>query len=278
MRAQSQPPSPPDCLSDSPRMSLSPPNDPAPTPDFLLVLPAYRELERLPRYLSALTGALSKAPWKTEILVVDDGSPPREQEALSGQVKVGTSGRCRVLPLLALERNSLKGDAILEGWRSRPARWLAFADSDGAASAGEVVRVLGQIAAGDTTEGSAYFAVRHGRGSPGTGRTAARRLLGRIFSWLAGLALRVRPIDFQCGFKVIPGKVLPRIEDRLEGRGLCFDLALFLELGAEGVPVVPVPIEWNEMPGGKISAWRNGPGMIAGLWNLATRKAAAKRN
>jgi glycosyltransferase involved in cell wall biosynthesis len=244
--------------------------------DVLLVLPAYRELNRLPRYLSSLTSALSTAPWKTEILVVDDGSPDGEQEALSRQLRPGTSGTCRVLPLMRLARNRLKGDAILEGWRSRPAKWLAFADSDGATDAGEVLRVLAEIGAGDPSAACAYFGVRQVSGPRASHRSATRRLLSSAFSRLAGIALGARPIDFQCGFKVIPGQVLARIEGNLENRGLCFDLALFLSLRSEAVPVNPVPVAWNEVPDGRISPWRNGPGMVAGLWSLAVRGPGAR--
>ncbi len=236
----------------------------------MLVLPAYRELERLPRYLSSLTQALSGAPWRTDVVVVDDGSPAAEQEALLALVRPALHGNCRVAAPILLGRNRLKGDAILEGWRSGPARWLAFADSDGAASAAEVLRVLGGIPRGDAPP-AAYFAVRRGNGPGGSRRTATRRLLGRVFSRLAGLVLGVRPIDFQCGFKVIPGSVLPRIADGIQGRGLCFDLALFVALRREGVAVREVAIQWNEMPGGTISPWRNGPGMIAGLLSIAVR-------
>ena len=250
-------------------MPPPPANEPHRCPDVLLVLPAFRELQRLPQYLLALTGALAEAPFTSELLVVDDGSPAHEQRALRAEVGDRQVGKCRVLPPLLLPRNRLKGDAILEGWRSRPALWLAFADSDGATSASEVRRVLGEVIDEDRSQQAAHFAVRQGHGPFGVRRTPLRRILSGIFSRLAGVSLRTAPMDFQCGFKIVPGKVLPAIAPSLEDRGLCFDLALFLALRSEGVLVRPVPIDWSDQPGGKVTLWRNGPGMVAGLWTLS---------
>ncbi len=258
------------------RMPPSPDSSPTTPADFLLVLPAYRELNRLPRFLDSLTKALAPAPWATEILVVDDGSPGDEQKALAALIVPVRDGHCQVLAPRLLAHNRLKGDAILEGWRSRPARWLAFADADGAAGAEEVLRVFGDINSRDPSGASAYFADRHGPGKSANRRTPSRRFLSSLFSALAGFALRVPPIDFQCGFKVVPGSVLPRIADRLEGRGLCFDLALFVALRSEGVPVRQFPVTWRDQPEGKVSPWRNGPAMLAGLWKLAVRGAKPK--
>ena len=250
-------------------MPSQPPNEPQRIPDFLLVLPAFREQRRLPPYLATLVEALARAPFTTEVLVVDDGSPAGEQQALLAAVQVQRTGNCEVLNPLLLTKNGLKGDAILAGWRSRHAAWLAFADAAGATSAAEVRRVLGEINTSDPALLQAYFAVRETRGPARVRRTAVRRILSMLFSRLAGIALHTEPMDFQCGFKVIPGGFFPAAADSLRDRGLCFDLALFMALRSAGVRVRPVPIGWTDQPGGRVSPWRNGPGLIAGLWSLS---------
>jgi glycosyltransferase involved in cell wall biosynthesis len=250
-------------------MPHEPPNGAPSRPEFLLVLPAFRELRRLPPYLAALSEALAGAPFATEVLVVDDGSPRDEQEALRAAIEARTVGACTVLPLLVLAENRRKGDAILEGWRSRPAAWLAFADADGATAASEVRRVFGEIADADPGRQGAHFGVRNARGQTGVRRTALRWVLGALYRRMAALALRAEPMDFQCGFKVVPGALVTPMADALQGRGFCFDLALFLALRSREVPIHRVPIRWADQPGGSFSPWRNGPGLIAGLWNLA---------
>ena len=244
--------------------------------DFLLVIPAYRELKRLPSYLAALSEALAGAPWTTAILVVDDGSPPAERRALFDQIKPGLKGRCQVLAPRHLEKNHLKGDAIIEGWKSHSSRWMAYADADGATSAVEVLRVFSRIFAEDPSSTTAYFGSRYGAPLHGK-RTFVRRSLSRAFSILTGWLLRVPSIDIQCGFKVVPGQALSGKADQLTGRGLCFDVALYLLLRAARVPVRPVPIDWIDQPGGKVSALRNGPGMLSGLLRLAVGGVAPRQ-
>ncbi len=240
-----------------------------PMPDFLLVLPSFRESARLPRYLSALVEALAPAPFSTEVLVVDDGSPPSEQRALSAAVVPRQQGSCTLLPALLRSTNGRKGDAILEGWRSRRARWLAFADADGATGADEVRRVLGEVHEGDPEGRSAHFAVRATAGPLRVVRSPARRIASRAFSLLASLALHTSPMDFQCGFKIVPSPAFSRVDRGLDGRGFCFDPALLLALRKAAIPVLTVPIRWSDQPGGSVSAWRNGPAMVLGLLRLS---------
>ncbi len=139
---------------------------------FLLVIPAYREARRLPPFLRELRSTLADFAPGVDILVVDDGSPPADWQALrtvlaaelgapptpppattpaaapASTPTTAPAGRCRLLPPLRLEENTCKGGAILAGWRQPgPARWLAFVDADGAVSAREVRRLFTTISA-----------------------------------------------------------------------------------------------------------------------------------
>ncbi len=258
-------------------MSPPSPNSTQEIPEFLLVLPSYRDADRLPPYLASLVQALESAPFRTDILVVDDGSPAGDQSELCAACFPGQRGNCRVLAPLLLPKNGKKGDAILEGWRSTPALWKAFADADGSTNASEVRRVLGEIRDRDPAQAASYFAVRARSGPLRVRRTWSKLALSRMFSTLAGLALHAPAIDFQCGFKVIPGRALPELERQVGGCGFCFDPALYLALRSAGIAVNTLPIAWSDQPGGKVSAWRNGPGMLAGLAKLAARRLGPQR-
>ena len=57
-----------------------------PLPLFHLVIPCYEESKRLPSYLSELASMLKTKEYRTNILVVDDGSSEAERNKLCDMV------------------------------------------------------------------------------------------------------------------------------------------------------------------------------------------------
>lgn len=235
-----------------------------------LIVPAFREAGRLPPFLAELRGQLAAAAYTTEILVVDDGSPAAEQQALLAAVRAGTSGSCTVRAPLLLPRNTRKGGAIVAGWRAAGGRWRAFVDADGAVPAAEVRRVLGAVVArGDAAV--ATFAVRRRRGAQPVHRRRSRIVAGWLFARLAAVVAGVRVNDTQCGFKIVPAAAWDRIEARIAGSGFCFDVELLGALHRAGVRIEEEPIAWRERSGGHVRLWRDGGGMLRELWRLRRR-------
>ena len=109
----------------------------------LLVIPCFRESERLPKFLPALVRAVEASGLDVRIRAVDDGSGAVEQAWLRDYV-AGLAGQHGCLdPAQLNERNTGKGGAVYSGWeRAEGAAVLAFVDADGAVPPEEVVRVL----------------------------------------------------------------------------------------------------------------------------------------
>jgi len=236
----------------------------------LLVIPAYRETERLPPYLQELTGVLSQAGFSTVILVVDDGSPVEEQQALKCLVLAGVVGACEVLPPLLLTRNQGKGAAIFAGWsKGIKADWLAFVDADGALPASEVLRLL-RLAIGEV-ELSVLCGSRIGKLQRLVRRRWNRLLLGRLFAWFIRHLLHLEVNDSQCGFKLLPLAWFRLVEAQLHERGYCFDLELLLALRQRGFRMVEIPVDWQDQPGGKVRPLRDGVRMLFQAYRLRKR-------
>ena len=112
----------------------------------LLVVPAFCESQRLPRFLPDLCGAVAAmdgAP--VQIMVVDDGSGTAEQKFLIDLVAELRESHTFLMEPLILEENRGKGGAVYAGWDASEGGGfskLGFVDADGAVSASEVVRVL----------------------------------------------------------------------------------------------------------------------------------------
>jgi len=239
--------------------------------DFLLVIPAHREHLRLPPFLGELTRALSKAPFTTEVRVVDDGSPEGEWQALRKAMEAlrrEAGGSCRLAEPLRHPQRRGKGAAILTGWRLSPAAyWVAFIDADGAIPASEAVRLLGLALAGDVGT-PALFAVRAGTVRRRAGRRAAALLFAAAVRLLFG---RLSPAgDTQCGFKIVPATFWTRLDPLLRERGFCFDVELYLACRRLALPMKEVSIAWAEQSG-RFSPFHAAPWVLADLLKLRGR-------
>jgi glycosyltransferase involved in cell wall biosynthesis len=239
--------------------------------DVLLVVPAWREFHRLPPYLKELMSALSGARFPSRILVVDDGSPPDEQQRLLGAMTPGTFGACTILEPLLSNVNHGKGYSIRQGWRSGgSAGWYAFVDADGAIPASEVFRLL-DLATSATKRATCLWGSRVRMLGRHTDRKLSRFLLGRIFANLVSYFIELPVYDTQCGFKIVPGIFYQKIAGLLQEERFCFDIELLLALHHGGAPIEECPIDWRDVPGGHVDAFRDGFAMLARLPAILSR-------
>ncbi len=245
--------------------------------DFLLVIPAYRELNRLPPYLRELVAVLAPARFRTEILIVDDGSPPDEQHKLLKLLTLGAFGSCHVAPPLLLPSNGGKGHAIIQGWRAAPeAKWFGFLDADGAIPSDEVLRLLEMALALDPAQAPGLWSSRVRLLGRKIDRTLTRHLLGRMFATLVSKSIDLPVYDTQCGFKLVPHPCYRKIAPLLAEARFCFDLELLLAVRHVGTDVVEIPIDWRDVPGGQLHPIRDGLAMLSRLSAIRERAKSWK--
>ncbi|MDQ3625349.1 MAG: glycosyltransferase, partial [Verrucomicrobiota bacterium] len=233
----------------------------------LLVIPAFRENDRLPPFLRELMVELERAGFGCDVLVVDDGSSPGEQRRLEEWVAALRSRYPRLLKPLFLPRNRGKGGAVRAGWEQLTTHeWVGFVDADGAIPVSEVCRLL-RLAL-ESPAPSALFATRVKMLGKSIERSELRHLLGRIFALLVDVTISPNVYDSQCGLKLIRSSVYQRIESRLHEDGFCFDVELLGALLATGAEVIEVPIDWKHQPGSKLSLLRESYRMFRGVLRI----------
>src|SRR5581483_4885298 len=112
-------------------------------PSWSVVIPAYHEADRLPRYLAEVVAYFIERgePW--EVIVVDDGST----DNTSGVVRA-MRDRHPEVRLVRHERNSGKGFAVQAGMAVARGAQRLFADADGATPIAELKRLEAALAAG----------------------------------------------------------------------------------------------------------------------------------
>jgi len=239
----------------------------------LLVIPAFRESERLPAFLADLLPALDRAALAADVLVVDDGSGSEEQTHLKKTFE-NLRAHPRLLEPLCLAQNRGKGGAVRAGWEKATADhdWIGFVDADGAIPATEVCRLL-QLASSSAAP-TAIFGSRIRMLGKTIERSGLRHLSGRLFAFLVGMTITPLIYDSQCGIKLIPMAIYRRIVAWLQEDGFCFDVELLAGLLAARVPVIEVPIDWTDRPGSKVSLFRDTARMFLGVRRIKERRTS----
>jgi dolichyl-phosphate beta-glucosyltransferase len=237
-------------------------------PSVHLVVPCYRESARIGGFLPDLCREMT-ALGGVQVLVVEDGSDSGEAEWMRRIVDDLRAEHSCLLPLKSLPENLGKGGAVYAGWREHgDAEWLAFVDADGACPVAEVVRLVGM-----TNTKSALFASRIKMLGRRVDRLLKRHLLGRVYATLVSEMLAVPVYDSQCGLKLVPRAAFERISDRLEVTGFAFDVELMVALLDTGCVIHEVPIDWHEVPGGKVDLLRDSWRMARDVWRIRARRA-----
>jgi glycosyltransferase involved in cell wall biosynthesis len=250
-----------------------------------VMIPAYNEADRLPRFLDQLVQhAPATGTPVVELLVVDDGSAPEHAEAMRLAVDRAAADLAarpggHRLALLTLPHNGGKGGAIRAGWAAcaSEAPWLGFLDADGAISAREFWRLahmLGEVAAeADVLAGS-----RIPLAGRDVARAPSRRMLGRTFRSVVEQFFRVGFYDTQCGVKFFRADLLRPLLPGLREERWLLDVELLAALKQHGARFHEEPINWADPGGSKVKFWPDSVQVLLGLWKLRQRMAGAARN
>ena len=229
-----------------------------------VIIPAFNEADRLPRYLEEVRGHMTAAFGREyEVIVVDDGS----DDDTSGAVICSAEGWPE-FRLLRHPVNRGKGAAVRTGMLASVGLRVLFADADGATPIEEEAKLRSRIDAGaDVAVGSRLLR------NPGDESTRAwhRDLAGKAFAAVGRTVMGVNQLDTQCGFKMFRADAGRRLFEACTVDGYLFDLYILAMAERSGLRVAEVPVLWSEQPGSKIHLLKDSLGMLSGLWRLRSR-------
>lgn len=231
-----------------------------------LVIPCYWESERIVPFLNSLRAEFLHDE-SVSVLVIDDGSGEEEQQRMREIVDKARAGWPGLRPLHVAPHEG-KGGAVYAGWAAHQGEeWLAFVDADGSSSASEVARLLSMRGQG------ALFGSRVMMLGRSIHRHWHRHLLGRVFATLVSEGLGIPVYDSQCGLKLVPRSAFESIKSGLRLRGFSFDVELLCALLDSGCQVSEVPIDWHEVPGGKVRLVRDALRMTRDVLKIRRNRA-----
>ncbi len=236
-------------------------------PFLSVIIPAYNEEARLVPSLEVITRYFSVQPYKTEIVVVDDGSSDRTCDiVLDWQRKSALPVRLEKNPC-----NMGKGAAVKRGMLAGAGEYTLFMDADLSTPLETMQDFLPVLRQGaDVVIGTR----KHPLARIQKYQPWLRRNLAKGFVVLANSLLGTRLTDFTCGFKCFSHKAAQEVFSRSLVSGWAFDGEILFLAQRLGYKVVEIPVTWAHAGGSRVKLRRDVFGSFIGL--LAVRSNARR--
>jgi dolichyl-phosphate beta-glucosyltransferase len=230
--------------------------------EFILsvVIPAYNEEERIVQTLTAITANLRKKDFRSEVIVVDDGSEDRTAELAAEALRGTDDAR-----IIRLPQNSGKGAAVKEGILHAKGAFVLFSDADLSTPFEEIEKFWPWIEQG-------YDVIIGSRALPSSDiqvrQSRFRELMGKTFNVFVRLLLMKDIPDTQCGFKLFRRETAEAIFPLVETKGFSFDVEVLYLCRHRGFRIKQIPVVWRNAPKSKVKIFRSSVHMLRDLWRI----------
>jgi dolichyl-phosphate beta-glucosyltransferase len=227
--------------------------------DLEVIIPAFNESGRLPATLRAMVQFLSRQPWTSRVVVVDNGS---YDDTTAAAMSV-SNGPVEVVAIACSHPG--KGAALRRGLGTSRSRIVGFTDAD---LSTPLETMLLAIAAIEHGGASAAIASRYTHGARvAIPQPLARRLGGHFFRALA------RPLlpdvrDTQCGFKFFDRPAVMTALSRCHSSGFAFDAELLRRIRDDGGKIIEIPVIWTNDEQSSLRPIRDGVATTIALLQL----------
>ena len=203
-----------------------------------VIIPAYREGERIGRTLLDIDKYFKTKPYGYEIIVVTDGSPDNTAEVVRNY-----SRQVANLRVIENPKNHGKGYAVRQGLLSAKGEYRLFMDADGSTSVTHLDSFLPQF------EKEGHDVVIGSRDIKGASvevhQPFYREMLGNMGNWAIQSILGLWGIpDTQCGFKMLSARAAQEIASRMVVDRFGFDFELLALTRQLGFRLQQMPVRW----------------------------------
>ena len=218
---------------------------------FTLVVPMFREADRIARSLEALNEAGLDG---IELVLVDDGST--DETVAVANACIAELG-LRNASVLALPENLGKGGAVRAGILEARTPYVGFVDADLSLDPMEIRRALNRLhlTRGDIVVGERVV-------DPAT-QPRLRRIASIAFRRLTDSLAPTGVRDPQCALKVFRRDVAYALFDALDTDGYSFDVEILLRARSAGYTVDEMAVRWTHQPGSKVRPIRDSLRMLS---------------
>lgn len=215
-------------------------------PFLSVIIPAYKEGERIGRNLLEIDKYLKGKSYSYEILIVDDGSP-------DNTVEVSRNYALQIPNIRIIENkeNHGKGYVVRQGLLEARGEYRLFLDADGSTSITHLDAFMTQFEAGyDVVIGSrdiegAFIQVHQPK---------HREIMGNMGNVLIRIVLGLWSYpDTQCGFKMLNARAAEEVAKRMVVDRFGFDFELIVLAYKLGFKIKQMPVRWMNEEGSTVS-------------------------
>lgn len=216
------------------------------TPYLSVLIPAYKEGERIGRNLLEVDSYLKGKSFTYEIIVAVDGSPDNTAEVASNYGLTIPN-----LRVINNAENRGKGAVVRQLLLEGKGEYRVFLDADGSTSITHLDACLPLF-----TEG--YDVVIGSRDIEGAFIQVHQQRWKEIFGDAGNWAIRIvlglwQYPDTQCGFKVLSGKAAEAVASRMVVDRFGFDFELIILAEKLGFKIKQIPVRWMNEEGSTVS-------------------------
>jgi len=225
-----------------------------------VIIPAYNESARLPETLRQSVAYLNERPWRSRIVVVDNGSV--DETAADARVAAVATDKVDVV-VIGCSRAG-KGAAVRRGLLTSTSPLLGFYDADLATPLETLALTVEALRSG----ADAVIASRHVPGASFVVPQALRRRAGGDVFRLLTRKLVPGVADTQCGFKFFRRESVQTAIARVRTTGFAFDVELLAHVQRAGGKIVELPVAWTDAAGSTFHPIRDGLASFRAVFHL----------
>ena len=226
-----------------------------------VIIPVYNEADRIADSLEQVDAYLSTQGFRSEIVVVDDGSADATTEVVRRAAARHTGIR-----LVCLEHQG-KGWAVKHGMLAATGEYRLLCDADLSVPIEQVERLLPPRARGvNIAIGS-----REACGARRHGEPTRRHLMGRLFNALVRCVLFSGVKDSQCGFKCFQGDHATKLFGLQTIRGFAFDVEVIHLARQRNLRIAEIAVDWHYRDSSKVRLLRDSVAMTLDLLRIRWR-------
>jgi dolichyl-phosphate beta-glucosyltransferase len=233
-----------------------------------IVIPCFNEQDRLPATVDAIKRYMAERGIEYELILSDDGSRDRTQDAIAAAMDGAGQVRSVKLP-----HNRGKGRALAEGVKVSRGDRVLLTDADLSTPIDELPKLEARLDAG----AGVAIASRSIKGSRIViSQPLYRVLMGKTFNLIVQTLLLPGLWDTQCGFKLFQGDLAREVFAELQTDGFGYDPEALFLAKKKGARIDEVGVQWRHSAPTKVAALRSSFDMFKDVVRTRFRRSRTR--